>query len=121
MAVAIAVTLTKKLDELTHAIGIGSLLLFISVFGFPAVDVTLLAVLLLAGIIDEVGNDITDRKNARRAFKMFFENRLSLEVAAFLVSAVTGEWIIWISMASFDIGYNATSRLKAILRRRGLL
>ncbi|NOX72030.1 MAG: hypothetical protein GXO64_05055 [Candidatus Micrarchaeota archaeon] len=121
MAVAIAVTITKKLDDLTHAIGIGSFLLFISAFGFPAVDMPFLVIFLLGGLADEIGNDFTDRRKTHGAIKTFFENRLSLEVFAFIVSLATGNWIIWLSLASFDIGYNTMTRAKPIFRRRGMI
>ncbi len=121
MAVAVAVTLSKKLDEMTHAIGIGSFLLFIAIFGLSPVDSALFMVFLAAGIIDEIGNDYMDKGKSGKALRAFFENRLTLEVAAFAVSVSTGNWIIWLSMLSFDIGYNVMARSKPFFKGRGLL
>ncbi len=111
LAVVLSVLLTQKIDRKPHNIGIASIFLFLAMWGFPRVDVVLAVVFLAAGSLDEIGNDLADKGRIRSAARKIFEYRLVLEITAFLVSLITWQWIIFIGMLSFDVGYRLTTEL----------
>ena len=112
IAVSISVITTGKIDAPTHSLAIASMMFFIAFFGLPEVNYLLLIVFMAGGLADEMGNDYTDRKKKNKFMRLFFQNRLSLELLVFTISMITGEWILWISMASFDIAYIMTGKIK---------
>jgi len=112
LAVSISVIMTGKIDAPTHSLAIASMMFFIAFFGLPEVNYLLLIVFIAGGLADEMGNDYTDKKKKNKFMRLFFQNRLSLEVTVFMISLITGEWILWISMASFDIAYIITGKIK---------
>ncbi|MCJ7816542.1 MAG: hypothetical protein MUP55_01670, partial [Candidatus Aenigmarchaeota archaeon] len=61
----IAVLVTKKIDYRPHNIGIASMVLFLGFWGFPAVDMLLLAIFAILGIGDEIGSDMVERGRIR--------------------------------------------------------
>jgi hypothetical protein len=110
LAIVLAVLLTKKIDRKPHNVGIASMFLFLGILGFPRVDVVLLAVFLIAGGLDEVGNDLADRGRIKGIAGRFFEFRMTLEITAFLVSLLTGNCIIFLGMLGYDLGYVLTKK-----------
>jgi len=113
LAAVLAVLLTKKIDRKPHNIGIASLFLFLGIWGFPKIDVILIGIFLAAGLVDEIGNDRADQGRVKGILKKVFEYRLIFELTAFMVSLLTGEWIIFLGMLSFDVGYLLTKRVGA--------
>ncbi len=111
LAAVLAVLLTKKIDRKPHNIGIASTFLFLAVWGLPRIDILMTAVFLTAGLIDEIGNDRADSGRIKGSLKKLFDYRLVFELTAFSVSLVTGEWIIFLGILSFDIGYLLTKRI----------
>ncbi|MBN2101556.1 MAG: hypothetical protein JW716_01650 [Candidatus Aenigmarchaeota archaeon] len=112
LAVSISVIMTGKIDAPTHSLAIASMIFFIAFFGLPQVNFLFLVTFLVAGTIDEIGNDYIDKRKKKRYAKIFFQNRLTLEFTVFIISLITGEWILWISMASFDVAYILTGKIK---------
>jgi hypothetical protein len=110
-AVVIATIVTKKIDHPFHYTGIATLLFLLSAFGFPKVDFILLILFLLAGMVDEIGNNLADKGKFKGFLSFFFKQHLTLEVVVFGVSAYTGFWILFFGILSFDIGYNLTEKL----------
>jgi hypothetical protein len=111
MAAVLAVLLTNKIDRSPHNIGIASMFLFLAVWGFPSIEIWMMAAFLVAGVIDEVGNDRADQGKFKGLTKKIFEHRLIFDITAFIVSYVTGEWIIVISSLGFEAGYLMTDKL----------
>ncbi|MCK5023474.1 MAG: hypothetical protein KAS04_04850 [Candidatus Aenigmarchaeota archaeon] len=111
LAVTVAVIVMGKIDSMPHNLGIAALIVSIAYFGIPAIDITLLALFLLAGISDEIANDIADKKKKKGLREKIFEKRLILEVTVFAVSFITGQWMLFIGMLTFDIGYHGTTKI----------
>ena len=111
MAAVLAVLLTNKIDRRPHNIGIASMFLFLAVWGFPSIVIWMMAVFLVAGVIDEVGNDRADRGKFKGLTKKVFEHRLIFDLTALFVSYATGEWIIFFSSLGFEIGYQITEKM----------
>jgi hypothetical protein len=112
LAVVLGVVFTGKIDHTVHYLGIGSMVLFLSIFGLQPVSIALLAVFLAAGAVDEIGNDLTDKGKLGRVTSTFFTYRLFLEITAFAVSVYTGSWIFFAAMFSADMGYTFIFRIK---------
>ncbi len=100
-----AVIVTNKIDRKPHNLAIASMFLFLAVWGFPSVNLILLVVFLAAGIVDEIGNDMADRKRINGRLKRIFDYRLISDISAFFASLITGQWIIFLGMAAFTVGY----------------
>ncbi|MEE9323396.1 MAG: hypothetical protein V3U72_02515 [Candidatus Aenigmarchaeota archaeon] len=105
LAVILAVLLTKKIDSKPHVLGVASMVLFLAFWGLESLDVILLAVFLAAGVADEIVSDFADRGRVKGIPAKILEKRVVLDVTAFFVSFVTGYWIIFLGIFSFDIGY----------------
>ncbi len=104
-AIVIAVLLTRKIDRKPHIAGVVSMVLFIFLWGFPEIDLILFAVFLMAGGLDELLSDMSDKGRIKGILARVFEKRVILEVVTFLVSFATGYWIIFLGMFSYDAGY----------------
>lgn len=111
MAVVLSVLLTQKIDRKPHDIGIASLFLFLALWGFPQVNIPLAVIFLAAASLDEILNDLADRGKIRGAKRKIFEYRPVLEITAFLVALITWQWIIFIGMLCFDVGYRLAVEL----------
>lgn len=87
-AILLAALLTGKIDNPAHGLGAalaaGAPLLVFAAIGAPDPPVRLLALLLAAGIADEVANDYVDSHTVRPAAYYFFRYRsiMKLVVAA---------------------------------------
>ncbi|HJW96829.1 MAG TPA: hypothetical protein VJ485_01565 [archaeon] len=107
LAAVIAVLLMEKIDKQPHIVGIAAMLFMLGIWGFPPINVVLLALFTATGIIDEVGNDFSDKGRIKGRFRRVMEYRPTSNIFGFLVSALTGWWIIFLGMIVFDAGYIA--------------
>lgn len=105
MATVVAVTVSGKIDKHPHFIGMAAMFLLVANWGLPKIDMILVAVFLAAGIADEIGNDMSDNGKIKGRMKKVFGYRLTMEVTAFCASLATGEWVMFLGMVSFDLGY----------------
>jgi hypothetical protein len=105
VAVMVAVLFTSKIDHPVHAAGAATMLLFISIYGIGPLDLALLAVFILGGIADELGNHFSDKGKLKGALGRFFGLRLTMEAVAFAVSFYTGNWILFFAMLAYDAGF----------------
>ena len=106
LAICISVAITKKIDNPAFILGI---LLALFVPAVLKVTLTLswlpLAALVIAGVMDEEGNDMV-RKIPIKGVRMFFHYRLSMEVMmAVLTFSGFFAWQYFLAFASFDLGY----------------
>jgi len=105
IAVLLSCVFTGKIDSEVHYLGIGTFLFFIYIFGLPPVQLLIFIGFLAAGILDETGNRFADEKRFRGALGWFFGLRLTMEVSAFLISLITGEWIFFLAIVFYDLGF----------------
>jgi hypothetical protein len=109
-ATLIGLTAALKINRIGHILGVLSALFVVIFFGFEQFSIALLVVFIAVNIIDEISNNMADkRKNTK--LSAFFVARPFLEIASFSASYVTGQWVIWFVILSYDIGYNLTIRL----------
>ena len=105
LATVAAVLITRKIDSKPHSFAIATMFLLLAVWGFPSVNLALLAIFFAVEVIGEIGNDLADKEKMDGWVKRFFSLRLLSDATAFLVSLLTGQWIIFIGMICFTIGY----------------
>ena len=115
IAVFIGVLLTGKIDTKGQYLGLASMIIFLLIFGISGFNLYYLIIFVFFGMFDEVFNNrvVDKRKIKNKIVSDFFEFRPFLEVAVFFISFVTGIWIIWLGMISYDIGYNLISKIGA--------
>lgn len=105
IAVILAVVFTMKIDHPVHGAGIISMLVFLFIYGMGPINLMLLSVFLIGGALDEIGNHFSDKGKLKGIFGRFFKLRLTMEAVTFGVSVYTGNWIIFLAMVSYDIGF----------------
>jgi hypothetical protein len=112
VALTLAVIITRKIDRLPHTLGIAALAAGLVAMGFRGADVFQVAAFLLAGIGDEIGNSLADKGKIKGVPARLLKSRLMfIEPAAFIVSTLTGQWIIFAGIVCFDAAYQLTTRL----------
>lgn len=110
LAVVFAVMLAGKIDKKPHITGVVLMVIFLGLWGFAETDLVLLSLFLFAGVMDEIANDLVDKKKIKGKPAKVLEKRVILEITTFFVSFATGYWIIFLGMLSYDAGYLLTER-----------
>lgn len=105
IAVMLAVLFTSKIDHPIHATGIATMIFFIALYGIAPLNPVLLTIFILGGIADELGNNLSDKGRLKGITGRFFSYRLTMEAVAFAVSLYTGNWLIFMAMVAYDLGF----------------
>lgn len=109
IAVAVGVLLSGKIDRRAHQYGIAGLVLALAALGFPQVNLFVLFLLLLTSVVDEKINDfIQGRKGL---LEEILQARLLLELVALVVSFYLNDWVYFLAVFSFDVGYHVAGTL----------
>jgi hypothetical protein len=101
LAALLAQVFARKVDTPSHRAGFLLAGLSLVYFGFPQLDLLLLAIFLVLAFLDEL--DYIGR------FRWITEIRPFLKIGA-LVPAIVGVWDFFIGIAAFDIGYELVGR-----------
>ncbi len=114
IAVVISTIITKKIDSLGHYLGILSMLISLIFFGITEINYYFLILFLAASIAEEIiNNKIVDAgKIKNKLLNELMKLRPLLEITAFIVSFISGLWIIWFGLLSFDLGYILIDKIK---------
>lgn len=102
LAALIAQVFARKIDSLAHKIGFAVAILSLPLFGFPPLDVPLLAAFMVLAFLDEA--DFIGRLHP------ITEYRLILKAGA-LAMVAFGRWDFFAGIMSFDIGYELFRQL----------
>ena len=112
-AIALGVLFKGKIDNIAHQLGIISIfvvLVLFGVFSFLLASpfmILVLILLVIAGILDEFGNDFVDKHlETPKPIFLFFEYRfvMKLAVLAFVLLGIF-EWVFFFAFLAFDIAY----------------
>jgi hypothetical protein len=106
-AIVIAVFLKGKIDNIAHQIGIISIFVVLFVFGFLNFLWIPLIILVIAGLLDELGNDYVDKnRDIRKPIRLFFEFRFVMKLAVLFLALVgVFELFYFFAFLAFDIAY----------------
>ena len=96
LAALVAQVFARKIDTLSHTVGFAVAVLSLFYFGFPALDLPLLAFFLVLAFLDEA--DFIGKLHP------ITEYRLILKAGALLLIPF-GRWDYFAGIMSFDIGY----------------
>lgn len=111
MAAVLGNVLAGKIDAPGHRTGIFSMLFALAVLGFPEFNPYLLAVFALAAYLDEFLPALAKKiKIKNKTAVRMASYRLLLEAAAFAVSFLSGQWVLFASILLFDLGYIIASK-----------
>ncbi len=116
LGVVASVFLAGKIDSGAHQLALVAMIATIAFFGLPAIVFPFFLSLLLFGFLDELLNNFADKRTKSGLelpgpIQRFARGRFGLEIAALGLSIATGNWIYFLGLISFDIGYNAVERL----------
>jgi hypothetical protein len=106
-ATVISVVIAGKIDTISHKFGIASFVIFTLIWGIPPLNLIYLAILTFAGALDEYVNDfVGSGTGLPPRIKTVIELRPLLEIAALIVSLITGVIMIWVTIFFYDVGFN---------------
>ena len=112
MAAVLGNLVAGKIDAAGHRFGLFFMFVILSIIGFPVFDIPMLLIFLAATYADELSSDLNDAKKIKnKLVSRILSYRPFLEVTAFAISLQTGEWLLFLSIFVFDIGYCLTSKL----------
>ncbi|MFA6064510.1 MAG: hypothetical protein WCW44_02145 [archaeon] len=111
--------LARKIDVIGHLIALFLFVLlcaFLISLGLLNVGLNLSFVALAlaffaASILDEFADKYSEKFLGNSSKRSFFSLRPFLEITAFLVSLFLNEWIIWVTIFSFDVAYVLSTKL----------
>lgn len=115
IAITLGVLVAGKIDSKEHQIGIAGLFLLVAWIGLPEISFALVVAFTLLGFFDEFLNDLMDRLkekkvNVNKWVQKFVSARISLELGTLAVGLLTGNYIYFIAIFSFDIAYNLVDK-----------
>jgi len=102
-----------KIDSLSHYAAMAALIITLLFSGTLSLNVLLIVIFTLVCVLEEFIHYLAvDKKKVKnKTFRNFIELRPLLEVVAFIYSWIIGEWVVWLSLLLFDIGYYLSSKL----------
>jgi hypothetical protein len=113
LAVLLGVFLKGKIDNLAHLAG---LLVILGIVFFAGIEILYLPLIILtvAAVLDEVGNDLIDKRRSRlsegtgvhKAVLAFFDRRWTMKTAILVLVALNViPWYFFVAMLFFDEAY----------------
>jgi len=117
---------SRKFDAVGHYFGVlvfvllaGHLYFTVeNFFEFNAIFFVLVAVFIVANVLEEFVNDFLENPKSKKypllkrfpKLRKLLEYRIILEAAALVTSFLLNQWLIWVTIFSFDIGYHAIEK-----------
>ncbi len=107
LAVFLSVLLAGEIDNTAFQLGSLTIVLVILFSGFFEFLWLPLIFITLAGVVDEVGNDVVDKKKIDNKFiHHFFKHRFAMKLAVFFFALFNYfGWIYLFAFMAFDIAY----------------
>jgi hypothetical protein len=118
----VGLLVSRKFDSIGHYFGIivfvlisGHLyFLFGYIFEFNFVFILLIIIFSIINVLEEFVNDFLENPNSKKYWLLkkfptlhnLLKYRLLLELTAFTISFIFNEWLIWLTIFSFDLGYH---------------
>jgi hypothetical protein len=114
--------LSRKFDAVGHYFGVIMFVLLAShlyntignLVEFDLIFFMLILIFVIANILEEFVNDFLDNPESKKYpllkkypfLKKLMGYRLILEITAFITSLLLNEWLIWVTIFAFDVGYH---------------
>lgn len=122
MGTFVGLFLSRKFDAVGHYFGVIVFVLLAShlhntignVVEFDLIFFALIILFIIANVLEEFVNDFLENPESKKYpllkrypfLKKLMEYRLILEIVAFLTSLILNEWLIWVTIFAFDMGYH---------------
>ncbi len=117
---------SRKFDALGHFFGVIVFVLLAAhlyftvnnFLEFNLIFFALVIVFIIANVLEEFVNDFLENPKSKNypllkkfpKLRKLLEYRLILEITALITSFLLGQWLIWITIFSFDIGYHTIEK-----------
>jgi S-adenosylmethionine decarboxylase len=123
IGIAIGVLLAGKIDARAHQLAIAAIFAVIAFKGLPTINLALLALFIGLGFLDEALNHLMDKAKEKgiqlnKAVKHAVSSRLSLEIGTIAFGLVTGNFVYFLALISFDLAYNAIDKTMPLFLKR---
>jgi len=110
LGIIVGVTLAGKVDQLNLFLGLVLTLITAITLGFSTPDISLLTMIAVATVIDEVGHN---KLASKGIFGKFFQFRMFLKITMVLLVVLNLMRLVYaLSFLSFDVAYEITDRIK---------
>lgn len=115
LGIILGVSLTGKVDQPSLVMGLGLTLATSIIVGFTMPNFSLLAVITVTTLIDEIGHD---RITSGNILANFFRFRMTLKTIIIILAALTQVDVIHAAgFFSFDLSYDVVSVFIPLLKR----
>ena len=115
VGILLALILKGKFNSISHLLGIGIIIMTIIFMNDFSINFLLMLVYFIGSWLDESLNDLFDFKKMKngigKVIGFIAEYRLVTEIIAVSVALVLGQPAYWFGLLSFDIGYQATTKI----------
>lgn len=124
-----ALIAARKIDKLPHVLGLLCALIPITFLGLKEINIVFLITFIIAALIDEITSDLADGKpilknpllkfKLKENIKKFLQLRPFLELTALVISIIANNYMIFLGILFFDMGYVLTTRISKKLLDKG--
>lgn len=118
ISIIFGVAISRKIDNIAFYLGVTVVFLISGAYRYffssISIDWASVASLSLAGFLDELGNDLSDKNYFRGFLKFFFKERflLKLFIFGFVIMGIF-HWAYLIAFLSFDLAYALVDRISS--------
>jgi len=111
LAILISVIATGKIDSYEHGIATALIVINLMLMGIRIKRCMLipLVMFMISGVMDEIGNDLSDKGKIKGMFSLIFRYRLVLEITTLLYSVISKDYTQWLFLVGLDSGYIVSS------------
>ena len=110
IGIVLGLLMIGKIDAPSHYAGVSVFLVLLAFRGLSSLNLFLLILFIAVCVLEEMLNDHIDAHPIKKIQKLI-EARPLLEITAFFVSLLTGNWYFWLALLSLDVGYIFTTKL----------
>lgn len=104
VGIMIGVTLAGKLDQFNMIFGLIFTIVLAFLFGFQIPDISLLIIITIAALLDEIGHGV---KNVKGFLLQFFRYRMILKAIIIILAILTRiQYSLAIGFFCFDLSYD---------------
>ncbi len=111
LAILISVIATGKIDSYEHGIATALIVINLILMEIRIKRTMLIPLIMfmISGVVDEVGNDLSDKGKIKGMLSLIFRYRLVLETTALLYSIISKDYTQWLFLIGLDLGYIISS------------
>lgn len=110
IAITIGVLLAGKIDAKAHQAAIATLIALTAILGMPQINTTAMTAFTGLVYLDEKTADYSKKEKKRGLVQKAAGARLSLETGTLALGILTGNFVYFTAILTFDLGYKITDK-----------